>query len=210
LALVLLAQLSFLTYAEAALIAEWNFDDSNLVADAGTQAGTAGFSTTGGAVSFPPRGGGRALQMAASTNQSYTLALSGTGLSDFQVTYEGLSTPLFIFNISQAQTWSWSTDNVTYSSAGVSQTGALTAGGYSSYSVDFSGVSAIEGAPSVYLRNEIQSGVFGINTNLRFDNVSVSAVPEPSGVMAVMIAIIGIAFLIKKRRKNSPSCSDAS
>lgn len=206
--------LAFPVGAESALLAEWDFDSGNLAPSGGVQSGIAGLTTTGGTVSFPVRGAGRALQLAGSSSpQSLTLALSGTGLSDFQVRYEAVSSVfafIFAFNTSFGQTWSWSTDNVTYSSAGITaQPGPITsAGGYEEYSVDFSGVSQLNGSSSVFLRNEIQP-VFGGTTNLRFDNLSVSAVPEPSGIFTLLFGL-ALAFLAVRNHFTLPRRSPAT
>ncbi|MEM6280342.1 MAG: PEP-CTERM sorting domain-containing protein, partial [Verrucomicrobiota bacterium] len=106
---------------------------------------------------------------------------------------------IFTFQTSFDQVWSWSTDNITYSSTGVTQPGPLTStGGYDSYFVSFAGISAIEGSSTVFLRNDIQP-VFGGTTALRFDNLSVTAVPEPS---TFLLAATGgmILFLWKRHR----------
>ncbi|MEM7601112.1 MAG: PEP-CTERM sorting domain-containing protein [Verrucomicrobiota bacterium] len=187
--------LHFTTSASASLIAEWNFDDSDLIADSGSQVSTSGLTTTGGTVSFPTRGGGNALHLGGSTDpQSFTIELSGTGLSDFQINYEGVSDVFvffFTFQTSFEQSWSWSTDNVNFSTAGITtQPGPITStGGYDSFLVDLAGVSAIENAPSVFLRNDIQP-VLGGTTSLRFDNLSVTAVPEPSGLIAMLLGLV--------------------
>lgn len=205
--IALLLQCLFTASAEASLIAEWNFDDGDLIPDGGSQSSTASLTTSGGAVSFPANGTGRALQMAGTGgSQFFTLALSGTGLSDFEVKYEGVSGPLifiiFAFNSSIAQTWSWSTDNVTFSSAGVTaQPGPLTtSGGFDDYLVDFSGVSSIEDAPLIYLRNDLTAGFLG-TPDLTFDNLTVNAVPEPSGVVTLLFGLAALVFLARRRLK---------
>ena len=197
---------AFALTADASLIAEWNFDDSNLDADAGSQSATAGLTTTNGAVTFPDRSPGKAFQMGSvgAGGQSFTLALSGIGLSAFQLSYEAVSDRfsffIFSFSTSYSQVWSWSTDNLTYSSDGVAQPGEITSGGgYGTSTVNFSGVTALNGAPTIYLRNSIGTGG---TTNLRFDNLSVEAVPEPQGIMAVFLGVALLGFVVRRKLRN--------
>ncbi len=109
------------------------------------------------------------------TGGSFTIQISGTGLSGFSVTYDGLaaSPPL-------SQTWTYSTDNVTFTplAGGPSP---LTAS-WATYTADFSGVSALNGQSAVYLRDSFAG-------DAAFDNITVSAVPEPVNVALVVFGL---------------------
>jgi len=186
---------------DAALISFWGFDTapttSPITATSGVGSqpsatltvNTGAFGSTTGTTVNDPRGTPAAtfaLQFTASGGGSYTLQLSGTGLSSFTITYAGRKDT----GSGGTQFWEWSTDNTTFSSTGVTQPAALGAA-FATETVSFTGVTAINGASTVYFRN-----TFGDKES--FDNIQVSAVPEP---LHYALGLFGIIFVAVRTRR---------
>ena len=135
--------------AEATLIALWSFDDSTPTTTSGSQSGTATLTTTGtttfvspGTTINDPRGGAAtpAMRIASGT---FTLHVSGLGLSSFMVSYAGKEN----MGTSGAQSWAYSTDGSSFTTLG-SQPSDLTAA-FATRTVDFSAITALNGATDV-------------------------------------------------------------
>ena len=110
-------------------------------------------------------------------NNGVTIHLSGTQRSFFFVTYAAKSSQ----GGTAANTWSWSTDGTTFSQLGVTQPPGTIGTTFTTFTVDFSAVSALNAgtATDVYLR---AVGAGGGN-NSDYDNIQVLAqVPEPINV----------------------------
>lgn len=83
---------------------------------------------------------------------------------------------------------STSLDGTSYTTTDLTQPGGLTTS-FASYTVDFSGISALNGATSVYF--EVTGGENG-GGDFTFDNFLVSAVPEP---VNMALALFGLGFV---------------
>lgn len=198
------------TAANAALIANWQFNSytggnlSNFAPDAGTQSGTAKAN-----ISSPT--GGSLLQVAGTTLNETTVSspnralefkntggnpnpyvltfqISGTGLNSFVVTYAAQS------DHNPTISWAWSTDGTTFTTVGTSPTLTAT---YVTYTADFSGVSAINNATSVYFRETLTDT--GVSKLTDFDNFQINAVPEPINVALGVFGVCAIGIGIGRR-----------
>lgn len=158
-------------------IVTWDFSGGNLnpsqgsgtlttVANFGETVGVSGsFGNPAPSLLFSPGGAGG----------SFTVQINGTGLSGFSVTYDGLGG-----SPGMSQTWSYSLDNSTFTPLGGGP--ATLSGSFQSYNADFSGVSALNGQSAVYLRDSFVK-------DAAFDNITVSAVPEPINVALVVFGL---------------------
>jgi hypothetical protein len=184
--------------ANAALIAEWQFNNYtggavSQAAEYGTQAASATaaagtkytFSQTTGTTlnEFASSSPNNALRMVTTRGNPgdalLTLQLSGVGLSGFVLTYASQDSA----NISQ--TWAWSINGTVFNA--VASTVVSTT--WNSYTLDFSGVTALNNATTVYFRNTVTTGRNGQSVD--FDNISVAAVPEPTHVA---LGVFGVLF----------------
>lgn len=187
--------------ARGALIAEWQFDGytggvfSGHNPEYGSQSGA---TATASGVTLASITGTTLNQNAASTPNyalrmstgvgggtgSLILHVSGIGLSSFQITYASQD------DGNRTQTWAWSTDGVNYTAlAGGTRDATSASWTTTPLTVDFSSVTALNGAANVYFQNTI---VFGNNQRVDFDNISITAVPEP---VHYALAVFGLLFV---------------
>lgn len=215
-----LAAIAFAGNISAATIVYWNFNNptgtpptawtGNIAGDIGTgslsmagwgggtdlfagstinaQGGAAAeesLSLTGGGSSAPFPGNGTYIQLSFST----------TGFENIVVSFatRGTSTG---FNSSD---WLYSTNGTDFTSLGVSTATRNTT--FALATVDFSAVSAIENASTVYLRY-VLNGATSSSGNNRIDNllVEATAVPEPS-TYAMLFAGVGVMIWVVRRKR---------
>ena len=178
----------YVTTSQAALVALWSFDSSNTSpATGGSQSGSATFSTTGvsslttGTLLNDPRTSPSATQAIAynTAGGNFTLHISGVGLSGFIVSYAALKN-----GNSGDQAWFYSTDNSTYTPLA---TNPKAGPSYTVLTVDFSTITALNGATDVYFRNTFTS-------DITYDNIQISAVPEPITLSLAVFGLCGIAW----------------
>ena len=132
-----------------------------------------------------------ALQIA--TGGVLDIHVAGSGLADFVVTYDAKSAG----TLTDIR-WDYSNDGVIWTTL---TTRPVTAS-FASYSVDFSSVAAIEGAANVYLTIT----PVGLGQTVNFDNIEVSAVPEPINVALVVFgfgaAVTAVGRRIRARARS--------
>jgi hypothetical protein len=206
---------------QAALIAEWQFDSysgggtiTSYNPEYGTQSGSAtlnaiqpatkhAFTTVTGtdvnenATSSP----NRALQMATTQGSPgsavLTLQVSGTGLTGFVVKYASKDNSL----TGHTQTWSYSTDGSTFNF--FTTVNAPNDGSWALQTIDFSSITGLNNQSSVYFRNTI--GFDNNNQSVSFDNISITAVPEPinaafAGFGLILVGLSVGRFYLRRRR----------
>ena len=192
LTLVTIAALA--TSGNAAVLALFGFDTydgtSPVSPESGTQSGTATLTTASGpgGTTFSAQVGNPTLALGvgnglAANGSTFTILVNGTGFTDFMVSYDVKKGGVDSF------AWQWSTDGSTFATIQFASPG--TGSGFNSTTINFSGVTAINNAPAVYLRNSM-TGATGQNGRTDFDNIQVSAVPEP---INVALALFGLAFV---------------
>ena len=197
---------------QAALIAHWGFDTYTsgdygpVLPNDGLQ-GTAGLtvdsvnvpanklnSVAGTTLNDPrtPPNASQAMQFQGQKANSgfITIHLSGTGMDSFTLTYAALRTQSGPEN----NQWSYSVDGgASFSTVGVGQPGAIGTT-YSILTVDFTGVTALNGAGDILLRGTPTNAGGG---NADYDNFQVmAAVPEPVNVALALfgLGIVGLKF----------------
>ena len=205
--------------AQAGLVAEWQFDssynggvNSGLIANPtvfnpeyGWQSGSAtltaassagqgfinnyqgtdlnAYQSTANNGDLKAKGGG--------TVGTITLEVGGVGLSDFVLTYATRNV------VATTQTWTYSTDGVHYYSLGILVDGVsgntatpVSGSVWTLFTVDFSGVTALDGASTVYFQDSFTT-LSGSNDTISFDNMAIS-VPEP---VNYALAGFGLIFI---------------
>lgn len=179
-----------LSSAEATLnVGYWTFPTTAgpLTPDAGsmpanvtatmTLSGTASYTHAGTTLNDPAASpvASQALQLYNSTTAPVlTIKLTGTGLSglsSYVLTYAAESASAS--TTSRSITWAYSLNNTTWTTL---QTDTVTTGSFKVYTDNFSGLTALNGATTIYFR-----GTFGATTGTGayFDNIHITAVPEP-------------------------------
>jgi hypothetical protein len=206
--LTIVALTTLVASTQAALIAHWGFDSftgsplprslspedglqtsATLVVDPVALVPENKLASVTGTTVNDPRGTPAAsfaieFQGQTGNNNGYTLHLSGLVRSDFFVTYTAQATA----GGTAQNTWSWSINGTTFSTVGVTQPGVIGLT-YSTFTVDFSGVTALNGATDVYLRSIGSGG----GNNSDYDNIQVLAqIPEP---INVALALFGLGFV---------------
>ena len=212
--LLIIAITTFLAFTtQAALIAHWGFDSytgsTTVLPNDGPQAATATFTIAGpatlaagtGTILNDPRIPANAsvsLNTSAGTGQNtttFTIHVNGGNLSGFIVSFaankgtEG----------ARKHTWAYSTDNVNFKDWVISTQSTFS--GYSVLQANFTGVTAINGAQNVYLRDTITEAT-GTTSTTDFDNFQLNAtvaIPEPVNV-ALGLFGLGFAGVILGRR----------
>jgi hypothetical protein len=190
--IVLLAVGATLQSHAALTLGSWDFTGQSgsgpYSPTAGTQSGSATLTASG---TFALNSTGTLttgqtypyLDFSTTSGGSFILHLSGTGLSGFVVSYLGEKN-----GGSGTVTWSYSTTGTggSFSSTGLTQPGAL-GSAFASSSIDFSPITALNNQANVYLQVS-----FGAKT--AFDNIQVSAVPEPIhyGLAAFGLIFVGV------------------
>jgi hypothetical protein len=119
-------------------------------------------------------------------NGFFTLALSGTGLSFFTVTYAAQQSG----NGNNLNQWSWSLTGLAGSFTDAGPVANIPTSA-ATITVDFSSVSQLNGASTIFLRNTLLGGSSGGTSD--FDNIQVLAqIPEP---INVALALFGLGFV---------------
>jgi hypothetical protein len=127
---------------------------------------------------------------------SFVLQFSQGGMTDFVLTYDYNQA-----NTAYSQQWQWSTNGTTYNT--FTTITSLTTG-WQTATVDFSSVSALEGAgvTSIWIRDNITAGNNG-NHTIAFDNIQINAVPEPTTIAASIFGgIFALTALGRRILKN--------
>jgi len=183
--------------SQAALIALWSFDSSSTApaSGAGSQAGSASMITTGtsnyttGTTLNDPRPSPTVSPAIAwnSVGGSFTLQISGSGLTNFSVTYAAHKN-----GNSGDQIWSYSTDGINFTNIA----GSFKADpSYTVVTVDFGAITALNGANNVYFKD-----TFG--SDITYDNIqvtSLTAVPEPVTLGLAVFGVCAVAWRIGRR-----------
>jgi hypothetical protein len=198
-------------------IASWNFDGFSLAPTGGVESGSATLTFNGINLSY---GGGTTINEVAVADPNYSLSLLdeagnhnngkallfAVSMTDYQslvVTYatdrtsKGFTT----------QTWNYSTDGVHFTA--VSPAIVPTAD-FALATVDFSGITALNNAPTVYLEM-VLGGASSANDGDLFDNFLISAsapagpngavaTPLPSGAAMGGVGLLGWALWRARRR----------
>ena len=166
--LTIVALTTLVATTQAAIIAHWGFDSftgsplpRSLAPEDGLQTSAtltvdpAGIiaeshlasvtgTTLNGTAAFPGPSQAIEFQSMEGNQNGYTLHLSGVGRSDFFVTYAAKSTQAG----TTGNTWSWSLTGAAGSFTTVTTTGAIGLT-YTTLTVDFSGVTALNGATDI-------------------------------------------------------------
>ena len=149
--------------------------------------------TTNNAVSGDTPGGALAVSGPDNDGRFVTFRFPTTGQKDLQLSYStrGTSTGF------DTHTWSYSIDNVNFTN--IASIGGRTGTSFSTQSVDFSSISALENQAEVFIRLTFsrEEGSVGNTGNNRIDNV-IFTVPEPSTALFGLMAALG--FAVRRRR----------
>lgn len=177
--------------ANAALISLWSFDTAptsspiNPTIGSGSLTVLSGtFGSTGGTTINDPRTSPNAsFAMNFTSAGSFTLQVSGSGLSGFQLSYAGQKA-----GGSGDQTWAWSINGTSFTDL-ASQPAKFAQGNWETRTVDFSGISALNNASTIYFRNTNPGSQY-------YDNFQVNAVPEPTHIALAVFGFgaVGIGF----------------
>jgi hypothetical protein len=148
-----------------------------------------GATYTGGVLTIPGNSGGKTI--------SFTVA--GNGLSDYVITYQAANDTGIGWAYSQ--TWAYDVGNG-FTSAGITQLGSLPGDGqFRDYTLDLSGITALADVQGpVTFRNTFGT-FFGFTAPLRFDNITVEAVPEPSQILVLVGGMILLGLVEWRRRR---------
>jgi hypothetical protein len=191
--------MSFVSQGAVAPIASWSFPTlgtdftpsktASGVSATMAYAGTA-TSASGTTTAFPSWEGTAAPTFATVGGQNTTpfvIHLTGsvlTGLSGRTITYAAQTSK----SQQTSDTWSWSTDGTTWTTLATQPAGLTTS--FASYTADFRGVTGLNNQSSVWF--EVIGGSTGNGgTSFTFDNLQVSAVPEP---VNVALGLFGLGF----------------
>jgi hypothetical protein len=185
--------LSLATSSQAALLALWSFDNSTLVPaiGQGSQSATASLTTVG-TVNFTVPAEGTALNdprinptatpaaQWGTQGGSFTIQVSGVNVGEFVITYAAEKN-----GNSGNQEWDYSLDGNTWTTL---TTTLKARPKFSTVTADFSGITSLNGASTVYFRDTFDS-------DIKYDNiqVSINAVPEP---INVAVASFGVCMLV--------------
>ena len=185
-----------------ALVAGWQFNSytgtASTTADFGSQAGTASLTVAIGNGTKDTLGVGTGAtlnQIAASSpnnslnvvhgssgnnskQDTLTLQFSGTGLAGFILTYASVDTA------GALNTWAYSVNGTTFTAVTPTITPTTS---YATYTIDFSGIAALNNATTVYLQDS-----FNTSGSLDFDNIQINPVPEP---IAYALPLFGLIFI---------------
>jgi len=127
----------------------------------------------------------------------FQFAFTMTGLTDLNISYATQRTSTGF----TTQTWSWSTDGSTFTDF---QTVSSIPSGFGSAGGNptFSGPAGLDDAATAFLRVTF-SGATNSTGNNRLDNITLSAVPEPSTLMLGAAGLVCGAWGMLRRRKRA-------
>jgi len=129
-----------------------------------------------------------------SNNKSITLQFDSTGFGALQLSYAERVTGTGPDNLN----FSVSADGVTFSP--VSSLGTTKDGTFRTRIVDLSSFSAINNDPTAYVKIQFTGGFTNSTGTIRFDNITLTAVPEPTTLGLVAVSAFG---LLRRRRRYS-------
>jgi hypothetical protein len=201
--------------ASAAVLAQWQFDTysggafTNAAPQTGVQSGSATLysilpaggqfnSVTGTTLGAADSQATSAFQMSQTGgNRTYRLGMiaSGGGWNSFVLSFSGLSTS------GETVNWAYSLNGTTYTS--FASTAIAANGTWASYTVDFSSVSALNNASTVYFQGTVN--LSGNSKNVSFDNLTLTAVPEPTIVAGGIFAGIFTSIAVLRHRRSRRS-----
>jgi hypothetical protein len=189
--------------SSGAFVAQWsNFDGAgNLAAGLSADQGNGTLNASAGDT-INLSTGNPASSLSAVTG-AFVLMVSGTGLSEFTVNYDGLAGGGPV-----NQLWEWSTDGINFSSSDIAAQPAMLTdtANWTARSIDFSGVTALSGATDIYFRNTVDAAG-------GFDNLSIQAVPESVNVALIVFSFfftgIGVCRWFSKRGNIIPCLPDS-
>jgi len=93
-------------------------------------------------------------------------------------------------------TWSWSTDNISYTDFGTNTATRDT----TFAAATTQNTSALDGVATAYLRYTLD-GAIGTFGNNRIDNLTLSAVPEPSAAILTGLGALGLVLVRRRERR---------
>jgi hypothetical protein len=196
--------------AQGALIAEWQFNSyssgalSGYHPEYGSQSGAAtadmavpfhqtfasitGTTLNENVASSPNNNALQSTAGGGAGNPTLILHITGTGLGGFVLNYASESSSAMV------QNWAYSTDGTTYTPfttrTALTTWGALT--------VDFSTVTGLDGKADVYFRDIVTAG--GNGSTIAFDNISISAVPEPvTAALGIFAGVFGVVIVARSK-----------
>ena len=197
------------TNADAALIAYWDFNDSNLIVDSGAGTLSSGTFVASNVAYF----GGTTVNSTSGTSAGQALALqNGTGATNngayiqFNINLTGFAGPAVTYAVQRtstgfnSQVWSYSTGGGYTTFATVDSISTS----FSAKTVDFSSVTALSNASNVSFRVAFSGGSSSSSAgNNRLDNIqfnSVTAVPEPHEYALGIGALVMLVAFVRRRR----------
>lgn len=167
--------------------------NTELNAFAGTivNAGPGFSTTTTGAASL-------ALVNQTANSKQAVIRFSMLGLSNLEISYASQRTSSGF----TSQTWEWSTDGASYNSIGSKIAGTNPGEIRDTFNntgvLSFTNISGLDNAANAYIRITFAGATSGTGNN-RLDNIQLSAVPEPSTLSLLGLAITGAPFLRRRR-----------
>lgn len=217
--------------AHAGIVAQWNFNDSNLTVDlgVGTASLVGGTTTSGfnvGTTSSDPVQPGVGWSISTFAAQSSEDRQRG---AQFSVSTLGLENIVFTYDMRHSNTASgyevvqYSTDGTTFADIATFQTtNGSTIVFNIGRSVDLSGIAAVDNQASLTLRvvaafapgtgayvSSNPLNTYATNGTMRFDMVTVSgavtAVPEPETYAMLLAGLIAVGGAVRRKRAGQPS-----
>jgi hypothetical protein len=124
----------------------------------------------------------------------FQFAFSMAGLTDLDISYATRRTSSGF----TSQTWSWSTDGDTFTT--FQTVDSITTS--STFDLkQFSGPAALDNAATAFLRVTFD-GATASNGNNRLDNITLTAVPEPSTVVLAAVGVGLVGFVARRRQRH--------
>lgn len=146
-------------------------------------------------------GTGSALALRGSTanGRSLFLGFSMEGQESLALTFATRGTSSGF----SSHQWAYSSDGLSYIPHGGNT--AVNSGSWTTRTVDFSGVSALNGDPTVWLRLTL-GGASSVSGNNRFDNLQLLATPVPEPSEYVLVAsVVLLGYAVWRRRRTRPT-----
>lgn len=166
-----------------AVIAGWSFDGASPL----TPSSGSGTLTPEVPYSTPTSGGNPNGYLTFTDSEfhgPFVIQVSGTGQSGFAVAYDAKYT-----TAASTVNWYYSTDGNSWTSYG---SGQALSSSWGNYSIDFSGATALNNSAAVYFQAQFTE-------RSAFDNLSVTAVPEPANVAMAVFAVLGFSAEVVRR-----------